>query len=168
MTPDEIRRGERDLHDKALLFNLNNLVTTENSIRKSLWTFAVFVFTFSSPMFANFNGVGLSEKVLLTVGWSLLTLSILFGIVDAIKDMFFYEAHAEFEGKAKLIFTKEAETSAQLEEMRARNNELWQSRRSQKQGLIVGKRYFLYAQMLTWLSGFILVLIAAILIVFAS
>jgi|GEM_PF-6583082 len=165
MTPDEIRRDERDHHKDQAIFNTKNIITTENNIRASLWTLAVFVFTFSSPLF-NQHHLRTIEKVFLLIGWILLLISIAFGLISSILDRLFYAKHAELEGQAILIFTKRAYSEDDLADMWQENERIYKASGSDKQGSIVSTGLYLYLQMLTWFLGFLVILISAILRLF--
>lgn len=100
---EQLRRFVKEHH-----FTRTNLVTEEinkieSGLRNLLFTLAIFLFTFTSPIFIESKGLPEIVKLLLFLSWIFLFSSMIFGLIQIVIDIKFLSKSGEIENKAEKL-----------------------------------------------------------------
>ncbi|MBU4209973.1 hypothetical protein KKC08_02800 [Patescibacteria group bacterium] len=102
---EQLRRFVKEHH-----FTRTNLVTEEinkieSGLRNLLFTLAIFLFTFTSPIFIESKGLPEIVKLLLFLSWIFLFSSMIFGLIQIVIDIKFLSKSGEIENKAEKLWS---------------------------------------------------------------
>ena len=89
-TIENLRLNNKQRHFTRGNMLAENVNKTEADLRTILFTLAVFLFTFSSPLFIQIKKLSVNEKLLLFLAWIFLFSSLMSGFIQIVFDIKFF------------------------------------------------------------------------------
>ncbi|OGH16755.1 MAG: hypothetical protein A3C30_00230 [Candidatus Levybacteria bacterium RIFCSPHIGHO2_02_FULL_40_18] len=159
---EELRTSSKERHFiRANLYN-EEVNKTEAAFRNLLFTFAIFLFTFTSPLFIEIKTLSEAERILLFLSWIFLLVSLLSGIVQIAIDIKYFFNGAERESKGEKLWSKAFISFDEYNETVKEDSKLYADF-SPHSGL-----YALILQLAFLMLAFVLILSVASLLLFGS
>jgi len=113
---EKLRIASKENHFSRANLWIKETNNTEASLQNISFTLAVFLFTFSSPIFIQTKILGDTEKTLLIIAWLLLLLSLTAGIVNVTTSIKYFAKSAERENKAEKLWSRSFMTEDEYNE----------------------------------------------------
>ena len=122
---ESLRRDQRERYrSTSLLYSMENN-RIESDFRNTLYTVAIFLFTFSSPLFIDIKILHDSIKVLLFISWLFLLFSVCFGFWQTYIELEYYRKVSKRENAAESLWIYVNPTEQEFSDTVQKTQELY-------------------------------------------
>ncbi len=125
---EQLRASNKQQADRQGLFAVTEANKVGEGLKALLFSLAVFLFTFTSPIFLKNKDIPNNGKVLLLISWIFLVFSIVAGIVQTIKDLKFHDQSIAKNLKASKIWSATVQTQEEFNKKYDETEEIYGDR----------------------------------------
>ncbi|OGH34543.1 MAG: hypothetical protein A3B38_00030 [Candidatus Levybacteria bacterium RIFCSPLOWO2_01_FULL_36_13] len=124
-TIENLRLNNKQRHFTRGNMLAENVNKTEADLRTILFTLAVFLFTFSSPLFIQIKKLSVNEKLLLFLAWIFLFSSLMSGFIQIVFDIKFFIRGAKRESNNEKLWSKPYPTMEEYKENSKKSEKIY-------------------------------------------